>query len=238
MIRLMNKYGHNDHSFLSIIDEVTRKNMVGKVKAQSPSRYNNRLHYKAGTSDIDFDKLIPRDIIVIKTNVGKYECIIAYDGVLHELRDIVKSQPKPYVNLQSVIRAITKSIDDTDIKVDCDCGDFKYRFAYWATKYGYKYGTPETRPSRITNPDDKLGAMCKHLTSILSNKRWLVKVASILNNFIKSNIKEIRAMLAVTDSEFVVNQNRSFTPPKNDTKPSNDNTSDNSEELEIDDSKL
>ena len=59
-------------------------------------------------------------------------------------------------------------------------------FAYWATENGYKYGEPETRPSDITNPDDALGATCKHLDLLLSNKRWLTKAASVVNAFIKA----------------------------------------------------
>ena len=76
-----------------------------------------------------------------------------------------------------------------------------YRFAYWATKYGYKYGKPETRPSKITNPDDKLGAMCKHLSALLSNKKWITKMASTLNSFIKENIDKIREFLGVSEDE-------------------------------------
>lgn len=80
-----------------------------------------------------------------------------------------------------------------------------YRFAYWATKYGYKYGKPENRPAKITNPNDKLGAMCKHLTSILSNKKWTVKVASVLNEFIKAYPNEVQELLGLNDDEFIIN---------------------------------
>lgn len=86
-----------------------------------------------------------------------------------------------------------------------NCSDFKYRFAYWATKYGYKYGKPENRPAKITNPNDKIGSFCKHLTALLANKKWLVKVASVINEFIKAYPNEVQEFLGLKDDEFIIN---------------------------------
>ena len=202
---MIRKYGVSSHSNLYKIDEITRKNMVGKTKVQSPDRYNKRLHYHATGYDIDFEKLLSSDFIVAKIDVGDYICTVAYKGVLSKLVDIVEKTPRHYSNLQAVIKALNQSIDETDILIDCDCGDFKYRFAYWATKYGYKYGKPETRSADVRNPDDKLGAMCKHLTSILANKKWLTKLASVLNSFIRDNADEIRSIFKLSPEEFIVN---------------------------------
>lgn len=80
-----------------------------------------------------------------------------------------------------------------------------YRFAYWATKYGYKYGKPENRPAKITNPDDKIGSFCKHLTALLANKKWLVKVASVINEFVKAYPNEVQEFLGLEDDEFIIN---------------------------------
>lgn len=64
-----------------------------------------------------------------------------------------------------------------------------YRFMYWANKNGYLYGPmvkgTEQFPEK-TNPDDMLGATCKHLDLFLSNKRWLIKAASIVTSIIKA----------------------------------------------------
>lgn len=64
-----------------------------------------------------------------------------------------------------------------------------YRFMYWANKNGYLYGPmvkgTEQFPEK-TNPDDMLGATCKHLDLFLSNKRWLIKAASIVTSLIKA----------------------------------------------------
>ena len=192
-----------------IITEISRKNLVGKSKSQSPDRFNRRLGYHPKSyKGIDVERLLDDDIIVIKVPVGDYMCTVAYKGVLRHLTDVINKQPTPNVTLQSVIKALSDAFDDTDILVDCTCPDFRYRFAYWATKYGYKYGKPETRPSKITNPDDKLGAMCKHLSSLLSNKRWLVKIASTFNEYIKNNQDTIRKSLGLSDDEFIINRGK------------------------------
>lgn len=185
--------------------EVSRKNMVGKTKVQSPERYNKRLHYHASGYDIDFEQLLSSDFIVANVKVGDYICTVAYKGVLSKLADLVERSPQHYANIQMTIRALDQSIDEADVLVNCTCADFRYRFAYWATKYDYKYGAPETRPSDITNPNDKLGAVCKHLTAILANKRWLRKLASVLNNFIRENVDEIREVMGLSEDEFIVN---------------------------------
>ena len=185
-----------------ILNEITRKNLVGKSKAQSPDRYNRRLGYSPKSyKGIDISRLFDDDILIIKVPVGDYTCTVAFKGMLQHLKDVVDKQPKPTVTLQTVIKAMNVAIDDTDLLVDCTCPDFIYRFAYWATKYGYKYGKPETRPSKITNPNDKLGAMCKHLSALLSNKKWITKMASTLNSFIKENIDKIREFLGVSEDE-------------------------------------
>lgn len=200
----LNSNGVPDHS--NIISEIDRRNLVGKTKNQSPQRFTKRLGYRPKKyNGININDLLNDDILALRVPVGDYTCIIAYKGVLDRLADVLKAQPAPNVTLQSVIRALTRSIDNTDILVDCSCPDFKYRFAYWASKYGYKYGPPETRPTKITNPDDKMGAMCKHLTSLLSNKTWLVRAASILNNYIKAHPDDVMNAMGLGPDEFIIN---------------------------------
>ncbi len=66
-----------------------------------------------------------------------------------------------------------------------NCADFKYRFSYEATKNQYNSGTPELRPAKITNPNDTKGAGCKHILLVLSNMDWMMKIASVINNYIR-----------------------------------------------------
>jgi len=188
------------------LSEVTRKNMVGKSKKQSPERYAKKANYHPlSYKGIDIQKLLGSDQLVIQVPVGKYECTIAYVGVLKELETVIKSQAVPNVNLQTCIRVLQRSIDNKDIYVDCTCPDFIYRFSYYASKFGYKYGKQETRPPKITNPKDNKGSMCKHLLALLASKRWLVKVATQLNAIIRDNLELFKTKLGLEDDELFVN---------------------------------
>lgn len=75
-----------------------------------------------------------------------------------------------------------------------------YRFAYQATEWGYKYGKPETRPADIRNPNG-FGALCKHLTAMLSNKKWLQQVTSTVMDWCEKNIDKINEFLKLTDED-------------------------------------
>lgn len=114
-----------NHSYSNKIDEVTRKNLVGKNKAQSPDRFKRKSSYHAlSYNGIHLKELLERDLLVVEVPVGDYTCTLAYTGVLSELGTVLKSQPRPNVTLQSVIRALQRSIDNTDVLVDCTCADF------------------------------------------------------------------------------------------------------------------
>lgn len=65
-----------------------------------------------------------------------------------------------------------------------NCPDFKYRMAYWDTKNDSITGAQELRPSDITNPNDTKGPGCKHIMLVLANHSWLIKVASVIVNYV------------------------------------------------------
>lgn len=164
--------------------------MLVKSRRDSKQRFKKRLNYQVSDfRGVDLSELFEHDYFVFNTPVSNYVCTIAFPGVLTQLKEVVKvtnGDPKR-INLQLVIKALRQAFDKTDdIKVNCTCGDWTYRLAYWATVHGYKYGPPEDRPSNKTNPDDNLGATCKHLNVFLSNKRWLTKAASVVNSLIKT----------------------------------------------------
>lgn len=189
----------NNHSLV----EITRKNLLGKTKSQTPLRYAKRLSYRSKGYDLDTSKLLSNDTVVAKVAVGDYTCTVEYSGILASLKEILKKTPT--INLQSVIRAVTKAFDNPDVKVDCTCNDYKYRLRYVASKYDYQYGHKETRPAKITNPLNH-GAVCKHLAALLANKTWLVKVSSEINRVIKNNYDELLDKLQLTPDEATINK--------------------------------
>jgi len=184
----------NNHSLV----EITRKNILGKTKSQTPLRYAKRLSYRSKGYKLDTSNLLSDDRLVAQVAVGDYVCTIEYTGVLATLQQILKSSP--VINLQSVIRAVTKSFDNPDVRVMCSCPDFKYRYAYVSSKFGYKYGDLENRPAKITNPYNR-GGVCKHLAALLANRTWMIKISSEINRFIRSNYDEILDKLGYTHDE-------------------------------------
>lgn len=190
------------------LTEASRKDLVAKSRIQSKDRFKKRLNYQVSNfRGVDLKQMFENDYFVFQTPIKDYVCVIAFPGVFTQLRQVVKEThgDPSRINLQMVIKALRRAFDSTDdVKVDCSCADFRYRYAYWATKNGYKYGAPETRPSDVTNPDDMLGATCKHLDLLLSNKRWLTKAASVVNSFIKSYPDKASSYLY--DEEDLVNE--------------------------------
>lgn len=108
-----------------------------------------------------------------------------------------------YFQLNHKVRSIkrvtlTNPIDVYDIKMKNEpnflvsagvilhnCPDFKFRHNFWATMSDLNSGEPEKRPSKITNPYNDLGPGCKHIMLILVNTGWLIKVASVIVNYVK-----------------------------------------------------
>lgn len=189
-----------------IVNEVSRKNLIGKTKVQSPERFDRRLRYSTmSIPEVDDEKLINFDELVIKVKVGNYTDTLSFDGVIAKLIDIVSSIPNHAVTRRAVVRALNERVDETDVYVRCTCMDFQCRFAYQATRHDYLYGPPENRPANVTNPHDDIGAVCKHLACVLSNKKWLVKASSVVNDIIHENYQDILKKYNLSEDEFRIN---------------------------------
>ena len=137
---------------------------------------------------MDMNKLFKEDIIDVDIQVhgetNDYIVKISFGGFLEELR---KAMPKDaLIDIRYIIMALRRAIDHEDVYVHCTCSDFKYRFSYWATVNKYTSGEPQySNGKRIRNPNDTLGSSCKHVLLVLNNVSWVIKVASVINNYIK-----------------------------------------------------
>ena len=184
------------------LEEASRNELLAKAKAETITRYNKSAGYKGfSLVDIDTTAIKTRDSIVITNRVGNYFDTVELEDILYWVGLEVDETPDKKMNLETVRRALLGAMDGMDIKVDCNCGDFCYRFAYMATVLEYKYGKPENRPSNITNPN-AYGALCKHLISLLSNKSWVKQVASTLQQWIIDEIDWVRKYLNVKEEDF------------------------------------
>ena len=65
-----------------------------------------------------------------------------------------------------------------------NCPDMKFRLQYFNTRNKINSTPPQMIPSNITNPHDRLGPGCKHVMMVLSNTSWIMRVASVIKNYI------------------------------------------------------
>lgn len=77
-----------------------------------------------------------------------------------------------------------------------------YRFGYLANKGGYLNNKGQwsqimlSDAPNITNPNDDKGAGCKHILLVLNNLTWLIKVTSVINNYINYMEKHYQRLYA------------------------------------------
>lgn len=133
------------------------------------------------------DDLFKKDELRFKIEVtgetDTYYITVRFDDILPEIAEEIKRN-KNKLEFKTVFIALARQFNRGDLYLSCECPDFKYRFAYWATKDNYNSGMPEIRPADITNPEDRKGAGCKHINLVLANTDWIYKVASVINNYI------------------------------------------------------
>ena len=173
-----------------ILNEISRKKLVQLGRIEDKGRFKKRVHYHPRDfRGVNIRRFFENDEVIFSTRVeNDHEVIVKFEGALSELKNRLKLTGKT-CTLRDVIVSLSKAIDDDhDIKVRCECPDFTYRFAYWATIGQYIYGTGQMEIPKYdrTNKDGK-GSTCKHLLALLSNKQWLIKLASVINNYIRLN---------------------------------------------------
>lgn len=176
-------------------EEASRNELLAKTKGETISRYKRAEGYKGfNIVSIDTSDLLKGNTLVVTCRVGKYDDVVQLEDVLYWIQICAEENSTNQINTKVITKALSNSIDGMDIKVDCECGDWIYRMAYQATEWGYKYGKPETRPAKITNPNG-FGALCKHLTAMLSNKKWMQQVSGTVMDWCVKNIEQINGFV-------------------------------------------
>ena len=152
----------------------------------------DKKNYKAkDMNNINFAKLYELDTFIWTSRVGDYTVTISFEGAFSNLYDMVRGwggkNRYKRITLKMLTQCLSKALDTEDLRVDCTCPDFRYRFAHYLTKVGAKFGTPETRPNKIRNVKNNKGWVCKHVLSVLYGKRWVPAAAKAWYNFIQAN---------------------------------------------------
>ena len=158
-------------------------------KTMPGNRYKRRLRIRTlgGNRvwyDIDVNLFFNKDQFVFHIPVigetDEYVVEIEIDRWLPILRDDIQTSG---FSVKTFKNSLLKAFRMLDIKLHCECDDFRYRFAYWFSLKGDNSGAPETRPSNKTNPQDKLGRGCKHILFCLQNSIWAARIARIFFNY-------------------------------------------------------
>lgn len=156
------------------------------------NRYQRRLYSRLASSvknfnSIDMNKLFKDDIldvdIDVKGETNVYVVRISFSGILDELHNFLNTGKQ--LDRKIISKALVRAFNGDDVYINCTCPDFRYRGKYWATKNNILIGAPEDRPSNITNPNDSKGPGCKHISLALSDSSWLIKVSSVIYNYIE-----------------------------------------------------
>lgn len=180
-----------------IINEDSRNQLMAKSKKgqrerDGKTRYEKRLKSKIASSTkqynrTDMNSLFKQGILSVQIEIrgetDNYLVKISYGGFLEALQQELKRN-NDQLELRNIIKALVISFNKEDVYISCTCPDWKYRFGYWATKNEITNAEPELRPSDETNPNDTLGSACKHVLLVLANASWIIKVASVIRNYI------------------------------------------------------
>lgn len=191
------------------LEEATRSELINKSKnaddyaksnqAKGKNRYARRTKSRVANSVAQFNKInmdmfFKRDILEVKIDVqgetDNYIVTMRFKDVLREIQRNVKAN-NGKLEFKCILQAMTRTFNSSDIQINCTCPDAVYRQNYWQWKNnnGTRY---EPRPSDKTNPNDTKGAGCKHSLLVLSNLDWIMKVSSVIFNYIKYSQKNLQ----------------------------------------------
>lgn len=179
------------------LTEETRAQLVGRSRRaqrekDGKTRYEKRVKSRIGTSvknynSINMNSVFKENILTVNIDVqgetDSYVVTISFGGFLDELHKQLEKADNT-LSLRLIIRALINTFNSDNVYLRCTCPDWYYRFSFWTSKDDIIYGERQSIPSDITNPDNTLGTGCKHVMLVLANHSWLLKVASVLNNYI------------------------------------------------------
>ena len=176
---------------------VSKSRSVGPYKDQmrGKNRFERKKHSQIAKTvkqynKIDMNKLFKEDILEIAIPVtgetDSYTVSIRMEGVVAEIARNIKNN-KNKLEFRTIVQSLTKVFNSANIFVKCTCPDYKYRFAHWniVNRVSVDDTSKDPGPGKgIRNPNDSLGRGCKHVLLCLANGDWIMKVASVINNYI------------------------------------------------------
>ena len=181
----------------------SKKSANYKDTSKGRNRYERRTKSKLASSvkyfnSIDMDKVFKSDILDVNIEVtgetNTYTVRISFSGFLDELHNFMVAKKLTEVDRKIIAQALSRAYNNYDVRFNCTCPDFRYRHAYNATQADNLVGDPEGRPIRpdvfhvgglsAANYDGSRGPMCKHVVLAMKDTSWLIRVASVIYNYI------------------------------------------------------
>ena len=181
--------------------ELNRNQLINKSKnsdnykdtSKGRNRWERRNRSRIATTvqqynKVNMDDFFKKDELTVGIEVhgetSDYIVTIKYYGALREILEQIKRNDNR-LEFKCILGALQRTFNAGNVFVSCSCPDFTYRQAYWASKGNYNSGPIQPSNGKwIANPNDTKGAGCKHVNLVLGNIDWLMKVASVINNYI------------------------------------------------------
>lgn len=182
--------------YKSPLNEITRWEILNRSKREAPVRYKKKGNYKSyytarDFTNIDFEQLFTNDTFVWKSRVGDYITVVSFEGAFANLYSKVGSwngkNRWKRIDLKLLTTCLSHALDEEDLYLSCTCDDFRYRFDYWLSQAGGKYGQLQNKPPKVRNVKNNKGYVCKHLLSSLHGKKWIPAAAKAWLEYIRSN---------------------------------------------------
>lgn len=184
------------------LDEANRTSLIAqsrnagayKNQERGKNRFDRKRYSKLANAvknynQIDMNSLFKQDILLVNIPVvgenDEYTVTIKLEGVVAEMQKNIKNNNNK-LEFRTIVQSLTKIFNTTDVYVKCTCPDFKYRFAHWniIKNVSVDDSSKDPGPGKgIANPNDDKGRGCKHALLVLSNGDWMMKVASVINNY-------------------------------------------------------
>jgi hypothetical protein len=165
------------------------KNQERGKNRMDRKKYSKIANAVKSYNEIDMNKLFKQDILQVNIPVvgenDEYTVTIKIEGVVAEIQKNIKNNNNK-LEFRTIIQALTKVFNTTDVYVKCTCPDFKYRFAHWNILKNVSVDDSSNDPGPgkgIANPNDDKGRGCKHILLVLANGSWMMKVASVIQNY-------------------------------------------------------
>ena len=174
------------------LNEVTRWEIIRRSQREAPVRFQKKANYRAKDfNNVDFKDVFENDNFTWSSRVGDYIVTISFEGAFDLLKWQLKSMRGKNrwkrINHRMLVDVLSKALDTEDLFIDCTCPDQVYRFNYWCTQAGCKYGLQQNTAPKVRNVKNNHGYCCKHILAVLYGKRWVPAAAKSWLDFIRAN---------------------------------------------------